>query len=349
MQPPRFWYPPRSSGAQSSRPGSFLAYTLTPLAAVYDFFGRRRIKKTEPAHASVPVICIGNLTVGGTGKTPTALAVADIITSWGLKPVFLIRGYGGTLHGPVQATSNHTPADIGDEACLLATHAPTIVSRNRPEGARLAASLGADVIIMDDGFQNPTLYKDFSIVVVDGDVMFGNGSVFPAGPLRERPAHGLARADAVLIIKDADDPTPPLPAPYSGQVVTAHIEAKPNPALNDKLIAFAGIGRPDKFFATLRNLNTNVIATHAFPDHHAYTEHQIDALLAEAETANARLITTTKDAAKLSSRHRTQISVLEIEIILDTDHHLRDTIRTLLDTFEMPTPAPQQPENEPTP
>lgn len=347
MQPPRFWYPAPADGTKPFRSGLVLAGMLRPLAALYDFFGRRRIENTVPAHASIPVICIGNLTLGGTGKTPTALAVADIIASWGLKPAFLTRGYGGALKGPLVATNAHTPADIGDEACLLAARAPTVISPDRPAGAELAARLGADVIIMDDGFQNPTLYKDLSIVVVDGDVMFGNGYVFPAGPLREPPGRGLSRADTVVILKDPAATAPSLPAPFSGQLLTGHITAKPNPALSENLIAFAGIGRPDKFFATLRDLNANLIATHAFPDHHMYTEDQIETLLSEADRLDARLITTTKDAAKLIPRHAARIAVLEIDVILDTEHSLRDKIRTMLDQFKPSASAANT--NEPAP
>lgn len=331
MQPPDFWYPEPSATQPQPWSGAMLETCLRPVAAAYAYFGRRRIKRTTAAHASVPVICIGNLTLGGTGKTPTAIAVAEIITGWGLKPVFLTRGYGGTVKGPLKVDTQDA-ADIGDETALLSTHATTIVSRDRPAGATLAVRTGADVIIMDDGFQNPTLHKDFSIVVVDGGVMFGNERVFPAGPLREPVSAGLSRAQAVLIVNPSNT-TPPLPVSFTGQVLMARIKPKANPNISGRCIAFAGIGRPDKFFATLRELNTDVVATHAFPDHYPYAPQQIETLLAQAAAQNARVITTAKDAVRLLPEHRQKIEILDIDIVFDNEQNLRDQIRKMIDAF----------------
>jgi tetraacyldisaccharide 4'-kinase len=297
MQPPKFWYPKRRGRVP------FEARLLWPFAVLYGAGAGLRQALTRPKAADVPVICIGNLTLGGTGKTPATVALAEILIDMGRKPVILTRGHGGREAGPLLVDPDtHTAADVGDEPLLLARAAPVIVSRDRPAGAALAAAEGADIILMDDGFQNPTLKKDYSIVVVDGRRFLGNGQVFPAGPLRESAYKGLARADAVLIMDG--DPETPLPnalEAFRGPKLYAQLEPQVHAALLSgiKVLAFAGIGAPEKFFRTVKSLGARVMGEVYFADHHPYTERDVESLKRRAQELEADLVTTEKDAVRL--------------------------------------------------
>jgi tetraacyldisaccharide 4'-kinase len=294
MREPRFW---RQSGA----PGRLLA----PLAAIYGAVTGARMGHTG-AHAGVPVICVGNLTVGGAGKTPSAIAIAKLLLAQGLKPFFLTRGYGGTLAGPVRVGPPHRAADVGDEPLLLAATAPTIVARDRVRGAAAAVSAGANVIVMDDGFQNPSLAKDFSLVVLDGEYGIGNGLVFPAGPLRAPLDTQLDRASALLVLGDEQD---------SARTLVARAQACGLPILRGRLVpdpatiaalagrevlAFAGIAYPEKFFATLATAGIAAPMTRSFPDHHVFTRAESEELLQVAERDGLSLVTTEKDFVRIS-------------------------------------------------
>ena len=278
---------------------------LAPLAMAYGAFAAWRMEQPGAA-AGIPVLCVGNLTVGGAGKTPTALAVAQILIAAGRRPFFLSRGYGGRLTGPVQVDGAlHRAADVGDEPLLLARVAPTIVAADRVAGAQAARAAGADVIVMDDGFQNPALAKDLAIVVVDSQRGVGNGNVLPAGPLRAPLAAQLAQAHALLVV----GPLAPAPA-----VVTAaqqsslpvfHGRLEPDvlalSALRPrKVLAFAGIGHPEKFFATLSDAGVDVRVRQSFPDHHRYRRTEATELIRRAEREGLALVTTEKDLARLA-------------------------------------------------
>jgi tetraacyldisaccharide 4'-kinase len=234
----------------------------------------------------------------------------EILHAHNRRAFMLSRGYGSRLAGPVVVDTNlHTAADIGDEAMLLAAAAPSIVARDRRRGAELADSLGADVIVMDDGHQNFSLRKDFSIVAVDGAIGFGNGYVLPAGPLRERVRDGLAHADAVVLVGDG---APVLPG-WSGPTFRARLVPRDGPDLAGKrLIAFAGIGRPEKFFETLRILGAHLTGAVAFADHHPFRADEIARLRARAQIEKAMLITTEKDFVRLSPSERDGVAVLRI-------------------------------------
>ncbi|WP_246161472.1 tetraacyldisaccharide 4'-kinase [Segnochrobactrum spirostomi] len=255
------------------------------------------------ARAAVPVVCIGNFVAGGAGKTPTALLIAGIARELGRRPVFLSRGYGGREAGPLAVDpARHDAADVGDEPLLLAAAAPTVVSRDRPAGAVLASTLG-DLIVMDDGFQNPSLAKDLSIVVVDGGFGIGNGRCIPAGPLRAPLPVQLDRADAVLVI---GDPAPALA--HLDAALTAHrtprfaghlVPRDPAHLAGRRVVAFAGIGRPEKFFDSVRKTGAIIAATRPFPDHHAFTEKDAADLLSLCASEAAVPLTTAKDGARL--------------------------------------------------
>ena len=300
LEPPSWWYGERIPLA---------AWALWPLSAAYGGIGERRFRTASPYHSKLPIICVGNFTMGGAGKTPVALKLASLLREAGHKPGFLTRGYGGSERGPHLIGGATDGADrVGDEPLLLARAAPTVVSRDRPAGAKLLETQGVDAIIMDDGFQNPSLKKDFSIAVVDGGAGIGCGHVFPLGPLRARLAFQLGMADAVVIL-GAQDRTDvvglikqksqkfrsmPLPVLNAKIVPTVTAELRGRPFL-----AFCGIGRPAKFFDTLREAGIAVVKGRSFPDHHPYAEEDARSLLADAKALDAGLITTEKDYARL--------------------------------------------------
>ena len=278
-----------------------------------------------PKRVGLPVICIGNLTAGGTGKTPTAVSIANLLKSH--HPYFVSRGYGGKLHNILVNTNIHTPQEVGDEPLLLAREAPTIVNPNRYEAAQKASKAGAEIIIMDDGFQNPKLHKDLSFLVFDGEFGYGNGLCIPAGPLRENLNAGLKRADAVLII-GADKHN--LASQFSLPIFHGTIMPIAPQMDSHKVIAFAGIGRPEKFYQSLRNLKFDIVATHDFPDHHFYTEEELQILITKAKNLSCELITTAKDFVKIPPHLREAFKVLEIEIRWQEEKELIELINNKL-------------------
>lgn len=296
MREPAFWW---QTDAHASR-------LLAPFAAIYGAVAAWRLQ-SPGQKAGVPVICLGNLTVGGGGKTPAALMVARLLLAERKRPFFLTRGYGGRLPGPVRVDSNsHRAADVGDEPLLLAELAPTIVARDRVAGARAARSGGANVIVMDDGFQNPALAKDLAILVVDGRRGIGNGHIVPAGPLRAPVEAQIARAKAVLVVGPAGAGTATiLEIARRHRVAIFHGRLVPDAATLDALgqrrvLAFAGIADPEKFYLTLSEAGIAVAERASFPDHHRYTAVDARELIARAEAANLLLLTTEKDYARFA-------------------------------------------------
>jgi tetraacyldisaccharide 4'-kinase len=293
MREPPFWW----------RQGGLAAAMLQPLAAAYGAIAARRMAQPG-AKAGVPVVCIGNPTVGGAGKTPAALAVVQMLKAGGETPVFLSRGYGGRLTGPVRVDpSQHAAPDVGDEPLLLARAAPTIVARDRVKGAQAAVAAGAGVIVMDDGFQNPSLAKDFSVLVVDAKRGIGNGRVIPAGPLRAPLDVQLDRAQALIVVGEGDA-VPVLDDARKRALPVFRARLVPDEGFIASLagtcvLAFAGIGDPEKFFATLRESGVTVAASRSFDDHHRYMRADAGALCGEAERSGLSLVTTEKDMARL--------------------------------------------------
>ena len=305
LEPPSWWY---------EGPVPAAAWALWPIAAVYGRIVERRFRTASPYRSKLPVICIGNVTLGGAGKTPLALKVASLLRGAGKNPGFLTRGYGGSERGPYLLTSAADDAEkVGDEPLLLGRAAPTAVSRNRPAGAKLLETLAVDAIVMDDGFQNPSLEKDFTLIAVDAGAAFGSGHVFPLGPLRAPIEFQVCRADAVVILgaKDCSSGSvaetigrlrgklglAPLPV-FEARIVPLDLDD-----LRDRsFLAFCGIGRPGKFFGTLQQAGIAVAGSRSFPDHHAYTEADARELIAKAKTLNAALITTEKDHVRLRGK-----------------------------------------------
>jgi tetraacyldisaccharide 4'-kinase len=294
MREPAFWH----------APNSWTSHLLRPLGALYGAVAAQRLQR-EGLHAGIPVFCVGNFHLGGAGKTPTVLALARMLGELGETPVVLSRGYGGRLRGPVMVDpARHGAADVGDEPLMLAGHVPVVVSRERSDGVALAKSQRASVILMDDGFQNPSIAKDASLIVIDSDRGLGNGLVFPAGPLRAPLKPQLARTDALIVVGNGT----------AAGIVAAEIAARQAPVLSARLepeaatlaslngkrvFAFAGIGDPGRFFRTLRAARVALVRERAFADHHPFSASEIESLFSDANRDGLTLVTTEKDFARL--------------------------------------------------
>lgn len=304
MEQPKFWF--QHKNWQSA--------LLAPIGFVYEKIVALRLKINKPYHSKIPVVCVGNICVGGTGKTPLSLALADYFIRQGKNVFFLNHGYKSHLQNIMIDLSNHTAADVSDEAMIFAQKLPTVVDRNRARGAKKAETLGADLVIMDDGFQNPTLHKQLAFVVFDGSRGQGNGFCLPAGPLRESLKQGLKRAHAAVIAgKDETGLEKTIHALYPRlPVLRGHVE--PTQDLKGlKGIAFAGIGHPEKFFDMLEACGVTLTDKIAFPDHYAYTRSDIRSLIRRGET----VLTTQKDAVKIDEDLRAKLTIVDIEFVLD--------------------------------
>ena len=295
MREPAFWW----------RKAGLTAGLLGPLARVYGSVAERRMSATG-AQAGVPVICVGNFTLGGTGKTPTVITLAGLFASAGKRTFCLSRGYGGDVAGPRLVNAHQDKAaQVGDEALLIAHVAPVIVARDRVAGAALARQQGAELIVMDDGLQNPSLMKDFTLAVVDARRGIGNGLVFPAGPLRAPLAAQLAQTDGLLVVGDGTSAENVSEQCRSRGLPVFHGRLVPNPAAVESLkgrrvLAFAGIGDPEKFFATALEAGIEVAQRRAFADHHRFTAEEAADLLMQAEHSGLALLTTEKDHARMA-------------------------------------------------
>lgn len=313
MKTPKYW--------QSN---SFISKLLEPLGFLYGTITKLRIKLKRTDRVDIPVVCIGNITAGGTGKTPVSVSIAKMLATEMFHPFFVSRGYGGKLKNVMVNNKKHTARDVGDEPLLLSRQAPVVVNANRYEAAKMASEQGADVIIMDDGFQNPGLYKDLSFLVFDGHYGIGNGKIIPAGPLRETLKDGVKRADAVIILgKDKHNLAQRCGLP----VFFGHTEAVQTTINNQDVIAFAGIGHPQKFYHTLKQQGFNVVKTIDFPDHHFYTREELDSIINEAKENNAQIYTTSKDFVKIPSLYHNEINVLDIAIVWDNPEELINFIK----------------------
>ena len=294
MSAPAFWW--------HTTP-SLKARLLAPLGWIYGSVTAWRMKRRPKGKADRPVLCVGNLVLGGAGKTPTTLALARELGAKGYKTGFLLRGFGGEQKKPLQVNSRHSASQVGDEALLYAESGPTVVAADRVAGAKLLSKAGVDVILMDDGFQNPALHKDMSVVVIDSDTAWGNGLCFPAGPLRAPVDKQLRQASAVVVLGDGARLDAISAAAQRSQVdlFQGHIisEKLPDEAGGSRLLAYSGIGRPEKFFASLSDTGRLLVKTMPFPDHHLYSEADAEKILGRCYALSAVPITTEKDHARL--------------------------------------------------
>lgn len=293
---PEFWW---------RKPFPLAAAPLVPFSWIYGVVSGRRMFRKPKAKSRLPVVCIGNFVVGGTGKTPFAIALAELLRSEGFSPGFLLRGYGGRAKGPLLVdTARQDAQEVGDEALLLAEHGPAVICADRPKGAVLAEAQPIDVLLMDDGFQNPALAKDLNLVLVDCATGFGNGFCLPAGPLRAPADRQIIRADCLVLVGEGEeaDEAVHLAGRKGLPILHAHLRPQKNEALaSADLFAFAGIGRPQKFFKSLKDMGYSVRKTREFADHHTYSEADARALLTEAENEGLQLVTTRKDMVRFAS------------------------------------------------
>ncbi len=320
LEAPRFW----------TLPPSGLANVLSPLGWVYGAIAGRRMQQSG-RKAPLPVICVGNFVAGGQGKTPTVIALAKVARDLGLNPLFLTRGFGGALKGPVLVDpQTMTAHDVGDEALLLAAHGATVVSAKRADVIASGLCQGYDLILMDDGFQSPGLMKDRSIIVTDGATGIGNGRMIPAGPLRAPLGLQLSKTDLLLVIQDAERGISGAQELIAGAenagVAIGYARLKPadiSALMGRPLLAYAGIGRPAKFYSTLRAAGLDVAQTQDFPDHHVFTADDANNLLGRAARNTLTLITTEKDFARMAASHgevatlRNQSRILAVNLELE--------------------------------
>ena len=326
LKTPNFWYRPEDSSP------SCLEHILTPISAVYGFLYTLDQSIHSKHQANIPVFCIGNISAGGTGKTPTAIAFMNTIRKHELakNPYFLIRGYGGAEDGPLLANpKEHTAWDIGDEALILAEHAPTIVACDRAAGAQMAEEHGADMLIMDDGLQNPGIYKDLRFVVINGEMGFGNQKLMPAGPLRQPLKKGFEITDGFILIgEDERNVVSSLPA--NTPLLKAQLKGGPDfkADKNAKYIAFAGLGYPQKFFNFLKNtLGLDVVESIAYSDHHPYEEDDLQALHEKAQNLDAKLITTEKDFMRLPQIDGIDVVTVPVEMHWNNENALVNLLK----------------------
>ncbi|GHA47082.1 tetraacyldisaccharide 4'-kinase [Amylibacter ulvae] len=321
MRPPRFWY---------TDTVGLNAMALRPLSMLYQYLSNRRWTGGAHRKVSVPVICVGNINLGGTGKTPTSIYLSMKLNEMGRDVHFVTRGYGGKLQGPIQVDINtHSADDVGDEPLLLAGFGPTWVSKNRGAGVDAAIAAGAECIILDDGMQNPAIAKDLTIMVVDGGVGFGNARIFPAGPLRESVQSGLQKTNFVLVVGDGAVKLPAdAPPVLSGalQVLQTGMDWSGMRAL-----AFAGIGRPEKFYNSLRSTGADVVQTRSFGDHQKLPVAILKRLETEAWQLDAQLVTTEKDAARLPSGWQQKILTLPVRMNIADEEPLLAALAALFD------------------
>jgi len=324
IREPAFWWRPGTGGV------------LMPVAAIYGAVAAVRMQ-SHGSRAGLPVICLGNLTVGGAGKTPAALAVAHLLHAARERPFFLSRGYGGRLSGPVRVNpAIHHAAEVGDEPLLLTRLAPTIVARDRVAGAKFAQFAGASVIVMDDGLQNPALEKDLAVVLLDGRRGIGNGHIIPAGPLRAPLGIQLDHAQALLVVGPPDGAAKVLDRAGRRGLAIFHARLESDRSViaaigRRKVLAFAGIGDPEKFFATLIAVGIDVAARAGFPDHHRYTAAEAQDLIARAQAGNLMLVTTEKDLMRLGGDPQLaalagRASALPVRLAIEEQEQFRDMV-----------------------
>ena len=322
---PEFWY-------KKDILSKLISYLVSPISLIWILISLVKEFLSKPYKAKLKVICIGNLTIGGTGKTPFAISTFLWLTELGYNPVFLTRGYGGEEDGPTEVKGFHTHLNVGDEALLLSKVGITIVAKNRAKGAKFIENHknNFDVIIMDDGLQNYQLYKDLNVMLVDKESLFGNGFCIPAGPLRETINHGIKKVNSIILTGNNDNITEFNKNLISKVPIFNSKIVLENSTHNNKqkYLAFCGLGNPSKFYRTLEKNKFHIAKTKSFPDHHKYKSIDIENLKKEAQNQNLKLITTEKDYVKITDNDKKSIHVLSIK--LDLVKNDKDKFKSLL-------------------
>ena len=331
LKAPKFWY---------NKKDTLYSNILYPLSLVFRFGTRLRnwasIKKLSP----IPTICIGNIVVGGAGKTPVSMKICKMLTKAGYKPHFISKGYAGTIKESTLVETWHSPKSVGDESLLLSEIASTWIGINRIQSANLAKKNGADCLILDDGFQNPSIDKDFSIIVVDGEQEFGNKRVLPAGPLRESIRRGLSRTNIVVVIGKINK-TLKMLIPSTIPVFRAKFEIKKDNEIfkGKKVTAFAGIAYPSKFFKTLEVQGAKIIKEVSYPDHYIYNENDLLHLAEIANKTKSILVTTKKDFVRIPKTYRPLINTLDGEIIFEKEDIITEQLSNMLENHFIGQPS----------
>lgn len=314
---------------------NIISFSLIPISIIYLFISKLLYALQQPKKVKTPVICIGNINIGGAGKTPIAIEVSKILTNLGYKVAFLTRGYGRATSNPIIVNNKkHSYTECGDEPLLLSKFGNVFVNKDRYIGAKDAIRSGADIIIMDDGLQNYSLKKDISLLIISGPEGINNGLLIPAGSLRESFKSAIKKVDAVIIIgKDNHNITKRIPK--NKNIFKANIKTFPNNEIkNSSLVAFAGISNPEKFFTSLRDLKYNLLETIHFLDHYPYKEKDIEKLLQIAKKNDSKLITTEKDYVRIPKKYQNKILVLPMEVKLENNDEFISFLNKNLQNFK---------------
>ncbi len=332
MQPPEFW----NKGPSQKNMWPVL---LAPLSKLWQWAGQNRWQNGAHTKIPIPVICIGNVNLGGTGKTPTVIEAITQLIAMGKKPHVVTKGYKGQLKGPILVNPQiHTATDVGDEPLLLAAFAPTWVSKNRHDGAQSAYDAGADVIILDDGLQNPAIAKDLTVLVVDAKIGFGNGCVFPAGPLREPIENAVKKSDLLLTIGQPQNLHQDFIAAWPTVQKLPHATSTIIPLetgmnwKNTPVFAFAGIGRPEKFYETLKGLGANILKTRDFDDHQTIPTTLLTRMEHEANALGAQLVTTEKDAVRLPKNWQQKVLTIPVRLKIHDTEVFRKSLKAIFNS-----------------
>jgi tetraacyldisaccharide 4'-kinase len=323
LKAPKFWY---------LKKDSFLSNALYPFSLLFRLGTKIRILLSREKKTKLPIICVGNIVIGGAGKTPVALKIGNMLIKAGYKPHFVSKGYGGLEKNNTLVNDWHSPKSVGDEPLLLSEIAPTWIGLDRNKSFQLASDNGADCIVMDDGFQNPTLQKDFSIVVINGEQGFGNKRVIPSGPLRESISRGLSRTNLVITIGDISDSVKDK-IPKHIPLITANFKIKQDGIMlkGQKITAFAGIAYPEKFYNSLKLVKANIVDKISYSDHHIYNENDLLYLAEKANKNKSILVTTKKDMVRIPKNFRSLVKTIEGFIQLDDENLLLEILTNLIE------------------
>ena len=323
LKAPKFWY---------KKNDTYLSNSLYPLSLLFRFGTKIRNFVSRKTSSGIPVICIGNIVVGGAGKTPVALKIGNLLKLNGYNPHFVSRGYGGVETSNVLVKEWHSAKSVGDESLLLAEVAPTWIGQDRNKSFILAKEKGADCIIMDDGFQNPTIHKDFSIIVINGDQEFGNRRVMPSGPLRESINRGLSRTNLIIIIGKVSEELKSKIPNHIPLINASFVINNQNKIFKgQKITAFAGIAYPEKFFNSLKQQGAKIVREMIYPDHHIFDENDLLNLAEIANKTNSILVSTQKDFVRIPRSYRSLINTLEGEIIFENDDLVKEILSNVIE------------------